>query len=115
MSRDDLRCWQCGRYAPGGVCVGPHPGFRMSTALAHGNVTGVQAGEVYDGANELAVDYYRRNAERLREKRRQERAKAKRRRTSRLLRPKPTAARQRFHQQVKALLREAQRIEQGVA
>lgn len=30
MSRAKLTsCWECGEPAPGGVCVGPHPGFQL--------------------------------------------------------------------------------------
>lgn len=27
MSKSDLRCSECHKYAPSGVCMGPHPRF----------------------------------------------------------------------------------------
>lgn len=27
-------CWQCGRPAPGGVCLGPHPDYNHGDAVA---------------------------------------------------------------------------------
>lgn len=36
----DWQCWECGKYAPGGVCLGPHPRFRWVTARASRHVEG---------------------------------------------------------------------------
>lgn len=33
--------WECGKPVDGSVCMGPHPGFRMRRALAHGHVEGL--------------------------------------------------------------------------
>lgn len=31
-------CWGCGRQAPAGVCLGPHPDFRMWKAIKNEQV-----------------------------------------------------------------------------
>lgn len=50
-------CWQCGRPAPGGVCVGPHPDYNHGSALSRQMVIDLDRkgiGRTYVGAS---IDY----------------------------------------------------------
>lgn len=38
MSGRGFPCWQCGRPAPGGVCLGPHPDYSHGAARSAGMV-----------------------------------------------------------------------------
>lgn len=33
------QCWECGEYAPAGVCVRPHPGYSKFEAIRRGFVS----------------------------------------------------------------------------
>lgn len=54
MSGRGFACWECGQPAPGGVCLGPHPNYRHSEAVAHQmvmNLDGIRNAATYAGAS----------------------------------------------------------------
>lgn len=56
MSRG-FPCWQCGKPAPGGVCLGPHVGYDHSAAVSSQMVMNLDRQEnarTYPGAS---IDY----------------------------------------------------------
>lgn len=57
MNPRGFPCWQCGKPAPAGVCLGPHPGYSHAAAINWQmvmNLDGQPVGRTYNGAS---IDY----------------------------------------------------------
>ena len=49
-------CWECGRAAPSGVCMGPHEGFSLRAAVTRGQVAATGGDGLAAWANQQVED-----------------------------------------------------------
>lgn len=92
MSGRGHPCWECGRPAPAGVCLGPHEGFSLNAAIRSQMVMNLDrapvvmkfAGKRFDEAA-YARRYYQENRSRLLAQRKLERRTAFERRLARAI------------------------------